>query len=259
MDVPIKMIDFATAICWVILIVFSASAVYSVKDLEFNSGEPQIGATSDGRILLSLPINISNNGYYDIGLFNFTTSVQDQKGSTIAQGSTLIPTIRRGEKLLFLHNMTIDANSMLQLNQKYLFNDTQLSATESVSMKLGELIPVQASGNFTIPWGAPLYNLKLGEVQYNTFNLTYTRVIVPLSFDNHASIDIKGEAQILLYNGANQPIGLGRTEVEAAQHSHYDGQVELYVATSSITPTERFELEFQTPLFNYGPAVTPYD
>ena len=259
MDIPIKTIDFATAICWVILIVFCTSAVYSIKDLEFNSGIIQIGTTSDGKILFSLPVKISNNGYYDIDLFNITTTVKDQNGSMIIQGSTLIPTLRKGEKLSFLHNMTADQNSMLQLSQRYLFNDTELSATEFVSMKLGKLIPTQASENFTIPWGAPLYNLRIGEIQYYIFNSTHIRLILLLSFDNHAPIDIKGEAKILLYNADNEKIGLGQTEVEAPQHQHYEGFTELYVATTSITSTKRFELQFQTPLFNYDSTMTLND
>lgn len=252
------MLDRATAVCWVLLIVFSVSAVYSIKDVEFNFGEPQTAATSDGRILFSLPINIANEGYYDVGLFNVTTRVLDQNGFTVTEGSTFISTIRRGEKLSILHNMTLDVNRLLQFSQKYLFNDTQLSATESVSMKLAELIPVQASRNFTIPWGAPLYNFRLGEPQYNMFNLTHTQVSVPLSFDNHALVDVNGEAQTRMFNSANQLIGFGRTETKAAQNSLYDGQIVIYAATSSITRAGRFELEFQTQLFSYGPVVIPY-
>jgi hypothetical protein len=258
MNIPIRMIDLATAVCWVLLIILSALAVYSVKAVQFGLGELQTGTTPDGRILFSVPINISNEGYYNIGSFSFTTRILDQNDHQIAEGSTLISTIGRGEKLSVLHNMTFDLNSLQLLDQKYLFNDTQLNGTESVSMKLGGVIPVQASENFTIPWGAPLYNFKLGQPQYSVHNSTHMQVTVFLSFDNHAPIDISGRAQICMFNGANQLIGLGGTEIKAAQQSHYDNCVELYVETSSVTRTEWMELEFRTPLFSYGPVVIPY-
>jgi hypothetical protein len=258
MDIPIKMIDIATGISWIFLIIFSVSAVYSVKDLAFDFGRPQLGTTSDGKMLFSLPIEIANKGYYNIGLFNVTTKVLAENGSVIAEGSTLIPTIGKDEILVVLHNMTFDVAHLLEFNQNYLFNDTQLNTVESVSMRLGGFILVQASGNFSIPWSAPLYNFKLGEPQYTVLNFTHMQVTVPISFDNHATVDITGEAQIRMYNGTNELVGFGRIDIEAPQHSHYDGNVGLYAVTSSVTRTGRFELRLQMSLFNYGPMVIPY-
>jgi hypothetical protein len=258
MDIPIKMIDLATMISWIFLIVFSVSVVYSVKDLAFDFGKPQIGTASDGRILFSLPIEIVNNGYYSIGLFNITTRVLDENGSTITEGSTLIPKIEKGERQAILHNMTFDLGRMSHLSQSYLFNDTQLGTIESVSMNLGEFIPVQVSGNFSIPWGAPLYNFKLGQLQYAPLNSTHIQATVSLSFDNHASVDIAGEAQLYMYTSANQLVGSDRIDVEAAQHSHYDRNAKFQIAISSITRTGCFEVKIHTGLFSYGPVVIPY-
>lgn len=258
MDIPIKMIDIATIVCWIFLIIFSVSAVYSVKDLAFDLGRPQLGTTSDGKILFSLPLEIANKGYYNIGLFNVTTKILAENGSIIAEGSTLIPTIEKGETVTVLHNMTFDVAHLLQFDQSYLFNDTQLNTVESVSMRLGEFIPVQASGNFSIPWGAPLYNFKLGEPQYTVINFTHMQVVVPISFDNHAVVDIAGEAQISMYNGTDELVGFDRIDIEALQHSHYDGNFRLYAVTSSITRTGWFELRLQMGLFNYGPMVILY-
>jgi hypothetical protein len=114
------------------------------------------------------------------------------------------------------------------------------------------------SGNLSIPWGAPLYNFKLGEPQYAQLNLTYTQVTVPISFENHASIDIAGEIQTNMYNVADQLVGQSQAEIKAAQQSHYDGSVMFYVAVQSVTRTGWFELNFHTQLFSYGPVVIPY-
>jgi len=147
---------------------------------------------------------------------------------------------------------------LLQLSRTYLFNDTELNTFEFISMKLGQFIPVQVSENFSIPWGAPLCNFKLGEPQYAQLNLTYTQVTVPISFDNHALIDIAGEVQTNLYNVVDQLVGQSQVEIKAAQQSHYDGSVIFYVAVQSATRTGWFELNFHTGLFSYGPMVIPY-
>jgi hypothetical protein len=258
MDIPIKMIDLATAICWAFLIMFFVSAVYSIKDLKLDFGNLQTGITPDGKIIFSLPVEIANNGYYNIGLFNLTTRVLDENGSTITEGSTLIQSLRIGEKQSILHNMTFDANRLLMQTQEYLFNDTQLNTIESVSMKLGEVIPVHASYNLSIPWGAPLHDFKLGEPQYSVLNYTHMQIAFRLSFDNHAFFDVAGEAQIRMYNSTGQPIGSGQTEVKASQQSQYKNYIALQAAVSSITQTGRFEIEFQTSLFSLGPLVIPY-
>lgn len=258
MDIPIKIINLATAISWAFLIIFSVTAVYSVKDLEFNLGTPQMEIASDGKILLSLSIEIANKGYYNIGMFDIKTKVLDHSGSVITEGSTLIPTIERDERLAILHNVTLDVGHLLQLSASYLFTDTQLNAVESVSMRLGGVIPVEASGNLSIPWGAPLANLKVGEPQYAMLNSTHTQVTLPISFDNHASIDIVGEAQTRMYNSTNGFIGFGQIEVEASQHSHYDEHAIFCVAISSVTRNGWIELRFHTQLFSHGPIVIPY-
>jgi len=258
MDVPIKMIDFAIAVCWIFLIMFFATAAYSVKDLGLNFGNPRIGRTTDGKTVVSLPVTITNNGYYSIDSFNFTTKVQGNDGSTITEGSTLVPTIGVGKKVTIIDNMTLDMDSLLQSNQELLSDDTQLNIVENVGMIIGEVIPVHASGNATVHWGAPFYNLKLEEPQYSMLNYTHVKVIVPISFDNHASFDVIGEAEIRMYNSTNQLIGFGQSTIDALQQSHYDGRVELDVGISSITQTGRFELDFQTSLFSSGSMVIPY-
>jgi hypothetical protein len=258
MDIPIRMIDFAVAACWIFLILFCATAAYSIKDLRLNFGNPQMATTADNRILVSLPLNIANNGYYDIRSFNFSTKLLGEDGSTITQGSTLIPTIGVGEKLSILHNLTLDVNDVMQSNQEFLFNDTHLNITQSIGMVIGEVIPAQASGNISIPWGAPLYDLKLEKPQYTAVNYTHMQVIVPISFDNHAFFDVTGEVHLRMYNSANQLIGHGQSMVDAAHHSHFEGQIDLNVAISSITQTGRFELDFQTSLFSFGSKVIQY-
>jgi hypothetical protein len=253
------MISIATTFFWIFLIVFFVSAAYSVKDVRFNFEEPQMDLTSDNKIVFSLPITIDNKGYYNIGSFNITTEISDYESFIITQGSTFIPVIEKGKQITATHNVTININDLLQNSQNYLFNDTELKVHETVGMKLAEAIPVQASTNLSMPWGAPLYNFTLGEIEYTAFNGTHMTATIPISFENHASFDLTGNIQIRMYNSTRTLIGEGQTTIEAPQNAPYHGHAELNVPIVEITENGYFEVYFSTPFFNFGPLVIPYD
>lgn len=258
MRVPIRMIGLATTFFWIFLIAFFVSAVYSLKDVHFDFGDPQTNLTSDNKFILSIPVSIINKGFYDIDSFNMSTEVFDREGLSIARGSTFIPIITKNASVTVTHNMTIDINDLLERYQDYLFNDTEVKIHEVVGMKIGDMVPLQASANFSVPWGAPLYNFTLGKAEYAAHNLTHFRAVVPVSFENHAPFDVVGTIQTRMYNSADEVIGNGQTSIEAYHNSPYNGYLELYVPITGITESGRFEIYFQTLLFNYGPLVISY-
>jgi len=263
MNIPIKMIGIATTIFWVFLIAFSVSAAFSAKDIQFNFGDPQTGMTADNELFFSLPIAIANRGFYSIGDFNVTSKASDMNGNEIARGASFVSIIRPGEEITMFHNITLDINEILQGDRNYLFNDTDLRIHEAVGLSLATIIPVQASGNFTLPWGAPLYNFMLGNPTYSPYNATHFRVNVPISFENHAFFDLTGSLQIHMYNDRNTRIGDGQTNIETAQHTGYNGNIEFYISivnaiTPGTSPEGHFDVYLFSPLFNYGPWVIPY-
>jgi hypothetical protein len=258
MRVPIRMIGIATTFFWIFLIAFFVSAVYSVKDVHFDFGEPQTSLTADNEMIFSLPVSITNKGFYNIGSFNISTEILDKEGFTITRGSTFVPVINKNDMVTITHNMTIDVNDLLQQDKNYLFNDTELKIYEAVGMRIADAIPVQASTNFSMPWGAPLYNFSLGEPAYATYNLTHFRITVPISFENHAFFDLVCDMRIRMYNSTGALVSKAKTSLEAYANSPYNGFIEFYVPMTEMTPTGRFKVYFSTPIFDYGPLVIPY-
>jgi len=253
MRIPIRMISIATTFFWIFLIVFLVSAVYSVKDVRFDFGQPQIGLTSDNKILFSLPIIIDNRGYYNIGCFNVTTEILDREGFMITRASTFIPVIEKDRQVMATHNVTIDVND-LRNSQDYLFNDTELEVREIVSIKLAEVIPVQASTNVSTPWGAPLYNFTLGKIEYARFNETHMTATIPISFD------LTGSIQMRMYNSTKTLVSEGQTTIETPQNTQYHGHVELNIPIAAATENGYFEVYFSFPSFTLEePLVMPYD
>jgi len=259
MKTSIRMIGIATTFLWIFLISFFISAVYSVKDLRFDMDEPQIDINQNNEIYFSLPITITNNGFYNIGSFIISTKILDENGSQIAENSTAIPVIRKGENITAFHTVIINTSNLLQnTNINYLVNDSELLVKAAISMSIAQLIPVQADTNLTVPWGAPFYDLAFGEPQCLDFNATHSLVAIPVSFENHAFFELNGTIQIKMYNDAELLIGSGQTTFEVPQQSPYNGIVEFYVSTTDMTETGYLEAYFLTPLLDYGPLVVPY-
>ena len=259
MRIPIKMIGVTTTIFWVFLVAFFITAVYSAKDIHFDFGQPQIGVNSSNRILFSLPVTVVNNGFYDVGSFNVTTRVVDSTGSLFGRGSTFIPVIVKNSAVNVTHNMTISANSLLRRNSSLLFNDGTVTLHAIVGLEAAEVIPIQASTNLSIPWGAPFYNFMLGTPTYSLYNSTHLQVSVPLSFDNHAFFDVDGSVEARMFNSSDSQVGDGQTTIYAPQMSSFNGYIDFYVPiNAAATPTGHFDVYFQTTMFNYGPWVIPY-
>ncbi|MEM2971781.1 MAG: hypothetical protein QW270_05090 [Candidatus Bathyarchaeia archaeon] len=258
MKVPIRVMGMATTFFWMFLIAFFVSAVYSVKDLHFNLGEPQMGLTADNNIVVSLPITITNDAFYNIGSFSMATEISEKDGFVIANATTFIPIIEKSETVTAARNMTVNFTSLLENNSNFLFNDTELQIYVVVGMKVAEIIPVQASTNLSVPWGAPLYNFMIGEPEYSHFNLTHFLVILPISFENHAFFDVVGNIQVQMYNNADVLVGFGQTAIDAPQHTLYNGFVEFYIRVDGVTPTGFFEVNVYTPTFSCESLRFPY-
>ncbi|MEM3579314.1 MAG: hypothetical protein QXL54_03715 [Candidatus Bathyarchaeia archaeon] len=258
MDISIRMISVASIFFWVLLVAFFASAVYSVKDLHVNIGKPKLNLTINDYAIVSIPINIENGGYYNLGEFNLTTKIADLNGTKITEGSTLISVVKRGDRIAVFHNLTFNVDVLLERSACYLFNDSSFAVAAIINVKLAEVIPVQASSNFSVPWGAPFYNFHLEQPTFEPLNLTHLRVNVPISFENHAPLEINGEINLYMYNNEDLLIGQGGAAITAPQGTSYIGSVVLYVQTSKITEKGLFEVYFSTPFLSYGPLVISY-
>lgn len=252
------MIGIATTFFWIFLIAFFISAFYSVKDVQFNLGDPRFGVNTSDEAFFSLPVSIVNRGLYDIGALRIFTEISDNENVAIINGSTYIPNIRRNYEVTVMHNMTVNVNDLLQSDQNYLFNDADLRIYALLGMTIAEMIPVEAAANLSVPWGAPLYNFALGQVQFSAYNSTHVIATVPISFQNHAFFDVAGNIQIRMYNSTHRRVGSGEMSVLAPSSSSYNGSLQFYALIARLTTTGRFEVYFSTSFFDYGPLVIPY-
>jgi hypothetical protein len=262
MNVPIRMLGIATSIFWIFLITFVALAAYSVKDLNFDVGEPQFSPATDGQLLFSLPLYIDNRGHYSLKEFQLSTVFSDAESVEISRADTFVPAVPHGENMTILHNVTLTADSLFEKGEQYMFSDTNLSVTFTAGLNFAEIFPAQISKNFTFPWGAPFYNFALGEPTFGRFNSTNGAVTVPMSFENHALFDLVGNIRIELSDSRDSLLSESQTAFDVAQYSSYDGAMEFYVslnaASFSASQNGHFNVYFSTPFIEYGPLVIPY-
>lgn len=256
MNIPIRIIGIATSVFWIFLIIFAITAVYSMKDIQFNLGEPLVSTTRDNELLLSFPVSVANTGYYSLTHVNVTTRVLSKEGLTVADGSTIIPLIKQSQAVNTTHNMKLNLTELLQTDQSLLFNDSELTINKIVDLTAAEFFQVQGSTNSSVPWGAPMYNLVLDTPQFIAYNATHLNVTIPVSFENHAFFDLTGTIQVRSHSSTNALVNVAEFGFEAPQRSRYSQSLQFYVPMLGRSRL-RFEVYFATQFFNYGPLVVP--
>ena len=242
MNVPIRMIGIVTSILWIMLITVVALAAYSVKDLNFDFGEPKFIVAPNGELTFSLPLYIDNRGYYNLKEFHLSTVFSGAEGAEISRDNTYIPIIAHGENTTILHNVTLNMFSLLENDEQYIFNDNDLHVSVTAGFNFADLLPTQISTNFTFQWGAPFYNFALGETLYEQLDLTQVTIAVPMNFENHAAFDISGNIRIELYDQVDLLLAESQTPVYIAQHSAFEEEVEFNIPLSTSSAIRRTSL-----------------
>jgi hypothetical protein len=225
-----------------------------MKDFRVNLGQEQTSTIEDHELLFSFPVSIVNPGLYEIADLNFSKSILDNEGSTIAVGSVYIPVIGQGQTINFTKSVELNVTDLLQTHQFLLTNDTDLITTTGLSMLVAGVIPVQASSNSSMAWGAPLYNLTVGTPQSAVLNATQSVVTVPLSFENHAFFNLTGTVWLRAYGTNDELIGQGQTDIEVAQNSPYNGNLEVQVPLGAGF-IAHLEVLFATDFFSYTQEI----
>lgn len=245
---------WATAILWIILLLFTITAVYSAFQIRPRLGEPS-AANSGGTLTFSLPLNLYNGGFYDISEFNITTQVSDSLGSVLSRSSTFVPVVPKRAYTTITHRMSISIEQASTAGLSHLlFNDSELDIWATAKLTYASVVPLELSSNFTMPWGAPLANLALGGATTVPLNLTHTRAYVPFSFENHSFLEMNGTARLEIFDNASHTIGTSTVKFDAPPDTHFDTDVEVIVAGNPASIREA-RLYLQTPFFIYGPVV----
>ena len=93
MNVPLRALSWAVRFFWIIAIAFAVACVYSATLVNVDFGEPR--STHSGTdITLTVPIELDNDGYFNIADLNVTTVIEDSTGNQVSKGLTFFELAR---------------------------------------------------------------------------------------------------------------------------------------------------------------------
>jgi hypothetical protein len=252
MKIAMRMLSIAAIILWIVILFFSVTAVYSVMNLGINVGEIQMLPSSNG-IAFSLPFAITNNGYYELTDLNLTTRVTDQNGTVFDITETLVPSIPRGSNVNATHTISVDLDSVLSMDHvSLLLNESSFNVEIFAGLKFAQAIPVQLSTNATIPWGAPFAHFGIGTISVSPHNSTHVKARIPVSFENHAVIDLTGTLKVEVYDNSNKHITSGTASINVPSQQNYFDRLVGYARqqdASKLTSSGKMHVIFETPVF----------
>lgn len=258
MKISLRAMSWATRFFWIIALAVAITCIYSVTLIRLGFAEPTINLTEEN-LTVTLPITLGNNGYYSIIDLNVTTLLSDSENSRISGATTYIPQIPPQNNSTILHNITLSIQEMMS-NTHYLFDDSNFTLHGIAQLEYANLIPFSFETNASIPWGAPLYNLTIGDPTYTVYNTSHLSFVVPISFDNHSPyFGVTGIIRIEILNSNQQVVGEGAVSVDVPSNTSYYGQLEAVINAISITGIEEIHIYIETAIFTYGPIVINYE
>jgi len=244
-----RALGWATSIFWIILLFFTITVVYSAFQIKPSFQSKPSVSTSDDTLIVSLPFILYNGGFYDISKFNITTVIMDDGGLTLARSSTFVPVISKGVNASITHNMSLGIGQLATDDLSYLlFNDSELNVAAILKLTYANTFPFEIALNSSMPWGAPLSNLTVGDISDSS--------LVPLSFENHSYFEMSGTVQLEIVDNAGHVVGEGETGFYAPPESRFERDAPVTLSGSALNVAE-VRLRFQTLYFSYGPVVIP--
>jgi hypothetical protein len=172
-------------------------------------GEFKMNATED-EVTLSIPVLVENTENFDVNDFQITTIFKDYYGSIISEKSTVIPEVPKGQITLTTHNLTLSFRNVLANRTYLLFNDTEFKIDFSIGFKYAYVLGFMMSlKNMSMPWGAPLYELKITSASPVLVNETHFLMELQLEVENHSFLDAGAILNLTVYNENGRQIGTG--------------------------------------------------
>lgn len=223
---------------WIITFILPVSVAFSLLRIAEgrNVGiqEPTFSFL-DGNLSVNMPFYINNTGFYDLSDIGLNVKL-GRENKTIIALSEKLPDVPAGRtvngSLSFSKNLT----EVLLNNRELLTNDTELDVNVSLGFRVAYTIAFNVAMRFPTSWGAPFYNLRLGEPSFQPLNQTHWNAAVPISFENHAYYPVSWPLLIELYNSRNESIGSIFRDLNVPPGEAFQDVFEVAVDPSKITP-----------------------
>lgn len=220
----------------VLLILFTASVVYSAAETAQSSSQlSNITASfqSNGTILLSSTLTLSNNGIYPVQGLGFDIVVTNASGFFIGAEGIGPGTLGSQQTASYPLNLYVPV-STTGPGPSLLTQDQTLPVRIWANATVGYLFPVELSFADNRSWGAPFEDLHFS-VGPPTAMGGGESVPVELSFENHSPVEDVGTLQFAVESPGRVTCGSGSFALDVPAGNAYN-QTTLVALTSGCSP-----------------------
>ena len=243
----IRALGWIIAVLWIITLLFPVTVAFSLMKLleAKNMGiqEPTI-SFSNGNFSLFMPFCINNTGFYDLSDIGINIQM-GRKNKTISASSTQLSNVPAGTMVNSSFNVSFSLKELVlkdsELLTELLTNDTELDVNASLRLRVAYTIAFEASMKFTTHWSAPLHNLTIYNISYNSTTNTFS---FSVSFDNHASYTVNGPLTVNLYNSANAHINSTIQFINVSPEETFQKSFTLTIDPTTMTHNGVIRLYF---------------
>jgi len=211
MRVALRALGIATAVLWILVGAFVGLCIYSALKVSIKgiSADYRIQGTT-ARMLMN--VTIVNGGFFDITDLNLSTCLyMPLVRAELNRSSTLVPAIRSGGEVNITHTFVLDIAAITArpaVLRALFLNSTDLVLIVSISLTYAYVFGVELSANQTVPWGAPLSNLRVSSPILRLVG-SEIELEVHVSFENEAPFSFSFWLRAL--NGHGDQIGTSET------------------------------------------------
>jgi hypothetical protein len=226
---PKRSLSIAFAAGSILLFLFIVLAGFSATQIKVHVGDPSYSIDGEN-LVLSVPVNISNNGLFDLQNLRINSTVFGG-GVELFNSTTLVPSVEHESETIFAHNVTVNLPDFLGSHKDFLFNDSELQAAESVHVVLASLLPVEVGFNDTYSWGAPLNGFSTSNLLFQPVNSTTVQARLNVHFNNHATFSLEGNVTLSVFSGAEQIAGQ-TLQLSVNSGDSFSSPIQLLVPTT---------------------------
>ena len=245
---PSRAITLLSIFFSLIIVCFFATLLFSVAQVKWTTEQATTTINKENFTII-YPINISNNGFYTINL-QINTFIRDKNG-IILNSTSSYPPIKPKENKCLPYNLTINLKKVLATDINYLFNSTEFTVTQKISLNLANLIPVTITLNNTVPWGAPLSKFNVSHSQ-TPLNKTHIKLTFKIKFKNESPFAINGTFTIAGFQNT-QEIFSATEKVNVPPGTLTEINFNLIIPTEKAY--DKVTLTIQTPIFNWEEKI----
>jgi len=231
----IRALGWTITISMLVLLTFLVTAVYSAVQTVFMDqgirlNDPQPTLSGD-KMILSVPVEVNNTGWYDITDFRITTTLKDWRGIALAANTTSIEEVKSGAFRQVVHEFSVGFGDILLDMTYIMFNDTEFKIDMSVGFKYAYALGFQRTAtNMSVPWGAPLYGFEVTGIGQPVANGSHLLMPVAVYVENHSFLDIAGDLNLKFYNSLGRYVGSGKGPFHVLPGSRLNRPIDVAVS-----------------------------